>query len=288
MITVATCAVCGSNDLRSYAESPRDAGMLHFAQARCGGCGLLIAQPRATSDEIARYYEQDYYRTHWPDAATLTADNQRVYRTNEYPIMQGLWADWPPRAGSLAVEIGCGYGAFLPMLAADGFRVAGCDLSHDAVAWCRGRRLDVVQGGVPGVRFAEPAGLVVSQHVIEHVEDPRAFVAALTTLAAPGGVIVIVTEDNWHAQYGWSRLLARLRGRTPPFHTSSDHTFVFAAAHLRRLMTEAGCTEVRTRSFCYRPERESLHWRLYKGAMRAADRLLGRGPFLIAVGRIPG
>jgi 2-polyprenyl-3-methyl-5-hydroxy-6-metoxy-1,4-benzoquinol methylase len=126
----------------------------------------------------------------------------------------------------------------------------------------------------------------VTQHVIEHVEDPPAFVIALAELASPGGVIVIVTEDNWNAQYGWTRMVARLRGRTPPFHTPSDHTFVFAASHLRRLLIEAGCDDVRTRSFCYRPDRESLHWRLYKGAMRTADRLFGRGPFLMAVGRL--
>lgn len=286
MVTVASCAVCGGGRLRDYASSPQRPGMLHFAQSRCAGCGLLISNPRASSEEIARYYERDYYRIHWPDARQVADENTRMYRAYEYPLMQRLWAGWAPRSGSLAVEVGCGYGALLPMLAADGFQVAGCDLSADAVAWCRSQGLDVRQGGVPGIRFAEPAALVITQHVIEHVEDPRAFVRALAALAMPGGVIVIVTEDAWSAQYGWTRLLARLRGRTPPFHTASDHTFVFAASHLRRLLTEAGCAEVRTQSFWYRAERESLHWRLYKGTMRMADRLLGRGPYLMAVGRV--
>jgi hypothetical protein len=42
---------------------------------------------------------------------------------------------------------------------------------------------------------------------------------------------------------------------------------------------------VRTRSFSFRPTRESLHWRLYKGLLRALDRRIGHGEFLMAVGR---
>jgi 2-polyprenyl-3-methyl-5-hydroxy-6-metoxy-1,4-benzoquinol methylase len=285
MIAVSHCALCGSADLRPSALSAWQPGMLHFAQARCAACGLIISQPRATGDEITRYYRDEYYGRHWPDGDANVASNRAFYLQHEIPLMRRLWAGRPPAPGESFFEVGCGYGAFLAIMAEAGHPVGGCDLSADAVAFCRSRGLDVVQGGVPGVVPPRPSDIVVCQHVIEHVEDPRAFVGALVSLTTPGGLVVIVTEDAWSAQHEWTVTRDRMRGRIPQFHTATDHTFVFRAEHLRRLMTEAGCTDIATASFSYRASGESLHWRLFKMAMRGIDRLTGHGEFLIAVGR---
>ena len=283
---VAACAVCGGKRLEKYTSDPQAAGMLHFAQVRCDTCGLLISQPQASPTEIERYYRETYYALHWPDAAKLAAENETIYGRHEWPLMQRLWARWPPPKGRSIVEIGCGYGALLPLAVRDGYSVAGCDPSADAVAFCRSRGFNVVQGSVPGSPFQERFDTVIAQHVIEHVPDPRTFVRGLVEAAESGGRVVIVTEDAWNSQYGWERCLARIRGRVPRFRTSTDHTFVFSGAHLDRLLRDAGCDEVATTSFSYAPPPESLHWKIYKGTFRALDRILGRGDFLMAVGRV--
>jgi SAM-dependent methyltransferase len=282
---ITACPVCGGSQLQPYAASAPAPDRLHTVQAICTGCGLLVSQPQASADEMARYYREHYYREHWPDGEAIVAENAAAYTRRELPLMRRLWSAWPPRRGGRAAEIGCGYGAMLPLLAADGFTVAGCDPSRDAVQFCRGRGFDVVEGGLPGAPLEGPFDLTITQHVIEHVPDPRVFVSALAALTAAGGVIVIVTEDAWNAQYGWHRTLARLRRRTPEFHSSFDHTFVFAAAHLERLLRAAGCDDVRTCTYSHVPP-EAWHWRLYKGTFRAIDRLIGRGDFLMAAGRI--
>jgi 2-polyprenyl-3-methyl-5-hydroxy-6-metoxy-1,4-benzoquinol methylase len=260
--------------------------MLHHAQSLCLSCGLVIAQPRATGEEIARYYRDEYYREHWPNATEAAADNRAFYSRHEVPLMRALWRDWPPPAGGRIYEAGCGYGAYLALMREQGYAVSGSDPSADAVAFCRDQRLDVTQGTIPGVQLDVPADVVVAQHVIEHVEDPRAFVRGLAALGRPGGLVALVTEDSWSAQWGLSLWGSRLTGRVPPFHTSTDHTYVFRAEHLARLLREAGCDQVRTRSFSYVAEGESLHWRLYKTTLRTIDRLTGHGDFLMAVGRL--
>jgi 2-polyprenyl-3-methyl-5-hydroxy-6-metoxy-1,4-benzoquinol methylase len=121
--------------------------------------------------------------------------------------------------------------------------------------------------------------------VIEHVPDPGAFVKEMVELVRPGGVIVIVTEDAWTSQYMWDRFRAQIRGQIPPFRSSTDHTFVFRASHLRVLLRKAGCDNVRTKVFCYTPDGESFHWKLYKGLFRALDRIIGYGEYVMAVGR---
>lgn len=239
---------------------------LHFAQARCASCGLLISQPQASEVEMESYYRRAYYEHQWPDAEAVWRDNTVSYRRHELPLMRRLWADWPPPDGGTVAEIGCGYGVFVSLLQEAGYRARGCDLSPKAVAYCRSRGLDVVEGKVPGIPLPRGAfDAAVSMHVIEHLPDPRGFVKEMMDLVR--------------------RARAFLRGRVPPFRSSTDHTFVFQAAHLRAMLREAGCDAVRTRSFAYRPGPESPHWRIYKGCFRALDQLLGHGEFLMAVGR---
>jgi 2-polyprenyl-3-methyl-5-hydroxy-6-metoxy-1,4-benzoquinol methylase len=247
---------------------------------------LLISQPQAEPAEMTEYYTQTYYQTIWPDADAVAAEHAVAYRLHEYPLMRALWRETPPRPGASVFEVGCGYGGMLRLLRDEGFDVRGCDPSPVAVAHCRNAGLDVIGGGAPGIPATGPFDIMLCQHVIEHLPDPRAFVRELASMTSPGGWVVIVTEDAYNAQWAWARARARLRGRTPPFHTSSDHTFVFSAHHLERLLREAGCDVVRTRAFSYKSRGESLHWRLYKDVFRAIDQVTGHGDYLIAVGRM--
>ncbi|HET7875186.1 MAG TPA: class I SAM-dependent methyltransferase [Methylomirabilota bacterium] len=286
MRVVERCPLCGDSGLRPYAMNAWAPTALHFAQARCNGCGLLISQPQASEAEMESYYRRAYYEDRWPDPEAVWKENTALYRRHELPLMQRLWADWAPPAGGAVAEIGCGYGVFLGLLRELGYRASGCDLSPRAVACCRSRGLDVVEGRVPGVPLPREAfDVVISMHVIEHLPDPRGFVKEMVSLARPGGVVAVVTEDAWISQYAWDRLRARLRGRIPRFRSSTDHTFVFRADHLQTLMAEAGCVEMRICAFTHRPGGETLHWRLYKGLFRLLDRVLGHGEFLMAVGR---
>jgi SAM-dependent methyltransferase len=285
MFPVDHCPVCSGRDLEPYALNKWRAGSLHFAQAKCIGCGLLIAQPQASEPDAHSYYAKYYYERHWPDADELLRQNRLDHSRYELPIIQRLWAGWQQPTKATLVEIGCGYGAMLDLFRECGYAVTGCEMSPRAVASCVSRGLTIVQAKSPGLPFREKTfDVAVALQVIEHVHDPRAFARDLIRLAKPGGLIVIATEDAVNAQYRWDRFRARCAGRIPPFRSSTDHTFVFRADHLVRLMQDEGCGEVRTAAFSYVPF-ERFHWRAYKGLFRVIDRLSRHGDFLIAVGR---
>jgi 2-polyprenyl-3-methyl-5-hydroxy-6-metoxy-1,4-benzoquinol methylase len=250
---------------------------------------LLISQPQASADEMLAYYGHTFYERQWPDSEAVWAENSREYERYELPLMERLWSPWQPARDGKAVEIGCGYGVMLEALCRRGFRVRGCEISNKAVECCRARGLDVLQGSFPGVDLGRQSyDLAVAVHVIEHVADPRSFVREVIRLVRPGGVVAFITEDAWISQYAWQRLQARMTGGLPPFRSSRDHTFVFAASHLKRLMLSEGCEEVASASYHRVPQRESLHWKLYKQIFRIIDRLAGHGEFLMAVGRVSG
>jgi SAM-dependent methyltransferase len=279
---VERCLICGARELEPFAMASGPV-LLHTAQVRCRGCGLLISQPQATEEELEHFYGRAFYEELWPDASAIS--NRDAYRRDELQVMRRLWADGPPGPGAEAIEVGCGYGEFLDVLRDEGLRARGCEVGEKAVAHCRAHGHEVLRGKWPGLPFpSESADLVVSLQVVEHVSDPRAFVRDLVALARPGGLVAIATEDAWTSQVAIERLARRLRGRIPEFRSPTDHTCVLEARHLRALLEEAGCA-ARTLSYTRPPQRENFHWRLYKGLCRAVDRATGHGEFLMAVGR---
>lgn len=284
MRPVRTCPVCGGTDLAPFSMDPVRPAQLHFAQARCQGCGLVMAQPQATAEELTRYYETQYYEEHPLGAEAHFQENVRDYPRYELPLLSRLSRGRAPAETGSVAEIGCGHGSLLWLLKERGHRARGVDLSPSAVEFCRGKGLDVAVGADFGEEQSAH-DLVASFQVIEHVLDPRAFVRHMVRLARPGGVVVITTESIWTAQYALTRALFLLRGKPGPFRSASEHTFVFEGEHLTRLLREEGCSEAEAAGYRRTPAQGSLHFRLYREALRAVDRAAGRGEYLMAVGR---
>lgn len=91
------------------------------------------------------------------------------------------------------LDVGCGGGLFLAMLAERGHQVIGLDFSLDAagVAWERNRVPAVCaalsKAPLPPASFAA----VTMFHVLEHVYDPASYLDAARELLKPGGRLVV-------------------------------------------------------------------------------------------------
>jgi SAM-dependent methyltransferase len=71
------------------------------------------------------------------------------------------------------LDVGCGRGEFLDLLAAKGIRARGLDLNHEMVEVCRSRGLDVTEADALSYLHTQPdesvGGLIAAQ-VVEHLE----------------------------------------------------------------------------------------------------------------------
>src|SRR5438552_1275664 len=90
MIRVTSCPVCRETDLVPFAASRLRHDQLHFAQVRCSGCGLLIAQPQASVDEMDRDYRQHYYQERWSDEEGLWQQNTLAHERYTLPTLRRL------------------------------------------------------------------------------------------------------------------------------------------------------------------------------------------------------
>jgi SAM-dependent methyltransferase len=151
------------------------------------------------------------------------SSHQDTYRQNEsYAEFLANWdaafyakyADtlMPEHAGARVLDVGCGTGQVLGRLTEAGFEAHGVDVSEPNIARARrvssrcqvydGRRLPFADG-----YFASAGAL----NVLEHVDEPEAFIAELARVVTPGGKVVL-SSPNFLRVLGFRDYHPRMRG----------------------------------------------------------------------------
>ncbi len=149
--------------------------------------------------------------------------HQETYRHNEAyaefldhwdPGFYAKYADTlrPARAGGRVLDVGCGAGQVVGRLAEAGFEAHGVDVSEPNIERARNRsphcRL------YDGRRLPYPDGYFASVgalNVLEHVEEPEAFLPELARVAEAGGRVV-VSSPNFFRVLGFRDYHHRMRG----------------------------------------------------------------------------
>ena len=172
-----------------------------FRFVRCSACGVVRLNPRPDVSELTTIYPPDYY------AYGLLAEEadglgallkKRMYQRRLLALLDRLGKPGPLRI----LDVGCADGRLLDWYkassAGDRVETHGIELNADAAATARGRGHRVVTGRFEADTELEPGGfdLILAYHVIEHVDDPKAFAERAAELLAPGGLCVIATP-NW-------------------------------------------------------------------------------------------
>jgi 2-polyprenyl-3-methyl-5-hydroxy-6-metoxy-1,4-benzoquinol methylase len=169
-----------------------------------------------------------------------------------------------PLADAVVVEAGCGEGYGAQRLRQAGARlVAGIDYDADSCAHAA--------SSYPGVRvvranLAQPplrpasADVVVSMQVLEHLWDPRGFLAACRGAQPDGGTVVVTTPNRLTFSPG----IGRGERPTNPFHAEE-----FDAEQLRAMLAGAGYRDIRMR--CVRHGERLLRWEATHGSLVAAQ-----------------
>jgi SAM-dependent methyltransferase len=271
---MSACLMCGSE--RSsllFRQTDRLYGTTdkQFGVVRCDSCGLLRLDPQPPPEELHRYYPANYWFA--PDASLAARLEERYRRT----VLRGH-VDFVERAlrsssarGPL-LDVGCGGGLFLGMMRERGFRVAGLDFSREAaaLAW-RLHSAPAVAADLERAPFRAGsfAGITMS-HVLEHLPDPRAYLAAAHRLLAPDGRLVIFIPNAASWQF-------RLLGRRWNGIDVPRHLFDYRDRDMERLLAESGFEVLRRGYFSLRDNPAGLATSLAPGLDPMARRVRKRG-----------
>jgi len=219
------CIVCGGA-LQPAVEAPRSsyAKLGAYRIDRCSECGIGATMPRPTPDELSACYEATYgYSTH----DLIEPEKRR---------RAAAILDWSGVTAGRILDVGCMFGFLLDEARARGMVTHGIELSPGAAQVAAGKGHDVFTGTIEAFAEKHPKlrfNAIFAQHVLEHIPDPRAFLAAAKALLEPNGKLVICVPN----------FEARLRKLTPRgwgWYQVPVHLHHFSSRALHRLMQDTG------------------------------------------------
>ena len=208
------CCGCGADDFDALLTVDADyeyLGVIDDAWARrpfrfvrCRSCRLVYLNPRPELDEIHHYYPQAYgCFAQCPPPGRLMA---QLYRVMVWLKRREILPTLPD--DGVLLDFGCGNGHWLHALrqgAKPGQRFIGVDPSEEPIRRLRALGVEAHVGTEEDLERLfekESVNLILFNHVVEHVPDPKATLRLLSELLVPGGRILGVTPniDAWDAR----------------------------------------------------------------------------------------
>lgn len=225
----ASCPVCGAASRYDFSGRDLMFGLYQcYDYHECTGCKAVFQYPMPSPDAIASFYPADYCvfseekrSRHISAFRRALLHTRKGYRHLSAPLpLRWLASIWGGAAtlttpefggGGKMLDVGCGNGRYLSTMRRLGWEVQGVELSESGVKVCQMEQLPVRHGDLASVHFADASfDLITVRHVIEHIPEPRPFVAELARVLKPGGRLVIETPNadalgrawlgaNWYA-----------------------------------------------------------------------------------------
>jgi SAM-dependent methyltransferase len=255
---------------------------------RCDGCGHRYTDPVPTSAELEQMYADEYFED---GGAWVCGYWSGSYLANEQKLRDEARAALHllPNSGRRLLEVGAAGGFFLDEARAAGYAVTGIELNQRMADFGRTKLdLDIISGTFESTELEVGSfDVVVAQDVLEHVREPRNFVARVASLLAPDGVFLVrgPLEQSWKDSF--FRAMRTFRHRPfevisqPPYHLQG-----FVRRSFRRVIEGAGLSLTRFEASATRPR---VDLRSPKGIVAAAievaafgaNRLTAHGDFMV-------
>jgi 2-polyprenyl-3-methyl-5-hydroxy-6-metoxy-1,4-benzoquinol methylase len=224
-----SCPGCAADRPRSFLACDG------FSFVRCRECALVYQNPRPVFDDLRRRYGDQYFSYELENERTFFGLMRMGLRDINFEQLAG------PRAGRRTfLDIGCATGMLVESMKDAGWDARGVDVCRESAEYGIAHRgISIFVGTLEEAAFpAESFYVVHFSHLIEHVPDPRAFLAEVHRVLQPGGLAVITTPniDGFQARlFGkqWRSAIA-------------DHLTLFSKKTLERMIRETGFEVQRT------------------------------------------
>lgn len=188
------CSFCGSGSPALIANQVRFG---HKADVyKCRECGLVFLDQQSYKFPVD-FYEKDYHQTYIthvePDAFNPEAYYEKMKKANKQ------WAD--KFSGMLTgqeavLDVGCSTGHFIDLVKDKTREIYGHELNRKEIEFCRNAlKLDVSDQPLE-TRF-KPGSFdyITLIYVLEHIAEPKDFLASLVKLLKPTGKFVILVPN---------------------------------------------------------------------------------------------
>jgi len=231
------CLFCGAETHVAFPDivDNRFGSPGRYAIHACAACGGRQTFPRPDQAALKALYERYYNYGGKTDGAYASLREKFLF-SPFYRLMLAVDGDvsFHLRKGKgRLLDIGCNEGRGLRLYKANGFAAEGLELNANAAAAARAQGFAVHEKLIEDFVPAEPYDFAVLSNVLEHAPDPRAMLADVSRILAPGGQV-------WISLPNVESAMAKLCGRDWINWHVPFHIVHFARERLTRLLEEEG------------------------------------------------
>jgi 2-polyprenyl-3-methyl-5-hydroxy-6-metoxy-1,4-benzoquinol methylase len=227
---VVDCPNCGS---ASYRELFVKHG---YPIVRCDDCALVFSNPQVDESVVLGEYREGGSNDLWVDV--LTSPRQlELDREKFAEILDELE---PHRGDGKLLDVGTSIGLFLRLALDRGWSGTGTEFGRRALAYARDElQLDVTDEPIEELDGTYDVVTVLS--VLEHVNDPRAFLRQVARLLKPGGATYLIVPNV-------DSLACRVLHEEAATFDGRNHLVYFSPRTLADMLQREGFEVVRTRT----------------------------------------
>lgn len=234
---VRTCPLCRSGEYRVMREAMDrhygNPGLFRIAE--CTNCQLNFLNPMPTLRYLATAYPQDYYaHVASTGSQSLTLPGLRKLVKQLLLYSPGQTKDPAFRTPGTMLDIGCGSGAFLTQMKAQGWNVKGVEPDEGAASRGRDKGIEIFAGTLDAAQFPPSYfDYIRSNHSFEHIHNPREVLREIHRIIRPSGTLFIGVPNV-------ASLMARLFGVYWWYLGAPVHTFGYSPHTLGMLLEQEG------------------------------------------------
>ncbi len=211
--TVSVCPSCGRNKIEKIGKTPetivfagviRDASIIKTTLYKCSSCHLHFKYPQLEKEELDILYMKAP-ETMWQSQADKRTDWK----------IASSWIKDEFETGAI-LDVGCFDGEFLKQLGAN-YECSGIEINDKAAQIAKMRGAIIAGADISDIlKSKKKYDVITAFDVIEHVNDPRAFLKTLLSAVKPGRSVIISTGNT--AALSW-----RLMGSSYWYSAYAEH-----------------------------------------------------------------
>lgn len=256
------CPVCHSPKRKLFGpvDSSVIANAKDFSVARCEVCSFWYCypMPKLTPEVLTNLYDYSYFdvdatnRGDWQYDFNHTKDDKNVL------LWLSLLRSNKSTSGDRLLDVGCGRGVFMAIAKSVGWDTYGFDVTEtnrQMIADNCGIKIST--GGSPSQHFENGFfDAIFCKDVLEHQQDPQAFMVELRDLLKPGGSMFLAFPNEDALMNKWIRYANLMRGLPATSLQPLDepfHVVGFTSRSFDRLVSKLGLKKAWLRK-CWGPE----------------------------------
>ena len=178
------CFCCGESAFDVISEIDRYG--FFYPTGVCRTCGFVQQSTYYDEQTLRLFYEQYYPRIYGRGTPADLHALQRRSRGNR--VYDFIHKRLTPRR---VLEVGCSAGGVLISFHEGGSSVFGVDLDPECVAYAQSLGMEAAVGSVDAVPSGETFDLIILSHVLEHVTEPKTFLANVAAKLSDDGTLYI-------------------------------------------------------------------------------------------------